>query len=77
MDKSILNRIEDLERHRPHGITVLARDLETGKQRQMPMRELIEKFGGWGLVKVLDGNDLKELDEYLATAKGYFVRCDT
>lgn len=77
MDKSILHRLQELERQRPHGITVLAHNLKTGEQREMPMRELIEHFGEWGLVKVLGGNDLKELDEYLATAQCYFARCDT
>lgn len=73
MDKSILRRIEELERQKPHMITVLARNLSTGEEREMPMRELIERFGEWGLEKVLDGNDLQELDEYLSVAKEYFA----
>lgn len=66
---SIERRIKELERLSPHGITVLACNLKTGEQREMPLRELIERFGEWKLEKVLSGNNLDEFDAYLEALK--------
>lgn len=71
MDKSILRRIEELERQRPNSIICLSRNMETGEEREMPMRELAEKYGEWNLVKVTSGNDLDDLDAYLDSIKKY------
>lgn len=65
MDRSILRRIEELERQRPNSIICLARNYETGEELEMPMRELAEKYKDWGMVKVTSGNDLDDLDVYL------------
>lgn len=71
MDKSLLRRIEELERQRPNSIVCLARNMETGEEREMPMRELAEKYGEWNLVKVVSGNDLDDLDAYLKSIFKY------
>lgn len=71
MDKSILYRIEALERQQPNSIICLARNMETGEEREMPMRELAEKYGDWNLVKVTRGNDLDDLDAYLKSIFKY------
>ncbi len=71
MDKSIMRRIEELERQRPNRIICLARNMETGEEREMPMRELAEKCGEWNLVKVTSGNDLNDLDAYLKSIFEY------
>lgn len=71
MDKSILRRIEELERQRPNSIICLCRNYETGEEKEMPMRELAERYREWGMVKVTSGNDLNDLDAYLKSIFEY------
>lgn len=65
MDRSILRRIEELERQQPNSIVCLVRNMETGEEREMPMLELANRFGEWDLVKVVHGNDLTDFGKYL------------
>lgn len=71
MDRSILRRIEELERHRPNSIMCLARNMETGEEKEMQMRELAERCPEWNLVRVTSGNDLTDLDAYLKSIFEY------
>lgn len=71
MGKSVLSRIEELERQKPSSIICLAKNVETGEIKEMPMRELAEKFDEWRIEKVIDGNDLDDLDAYLEAFRNY------
>lgn len=71
MDKSILRRIEELERQQPNSIICLARNMETGEERELPMREWEKYYKEWNFIKVISGNDLNDLDTYLKAIKKY------
>lgn len=76
MNKSIMRRLEELSRHLPNPLIVLAKNVETGEIKEMPMLELVKKFHEWRMEKVVGGNDLNDLDEYLAAFRKYYKACD-
>lgn len=66
MTRSILHRLEVLERQKPGTLIAQCHHIETGEVKVMPLREMMKEFSLWELDRIISGNNMRDFDAFLS-----------
>lgn len=69
MNNRVDARLRSLERKTPGALIGRFTNMETGEVKVMPFREVTRDFQHWRLDRVVSGNRLADLDNYLGVFK--------